>query len=367
MAKIINLVRRRASILGEERSRLSHMWVDVDPTRVRAGVLALVLGSGCFGAPGYHGPVSPHFDGSRFHNVPPAEPPGITGLLAWQWNPDDIPWPEGPFGKATRPEPLERGIRVTAINHATTLVQIDGVSVLTDPVWSERVGPLAFVGPSRWAEPGIAWEDLPRIDGVVISHNHYDHCDAPTLARLAGRFAMPIFAGLGSKEMLADLDVDGGVDLDWWQTVPIARGVTVTMVPTQHWSRRGVLDRDTVLWGGYVLKGPSGSVYFAGDTGFGPHFAAIRERVGPPTIAILPISAYEPRWFMHTSHMGPDEAVDAHRALGARRSVGIHWGTFDLSDEGRWQPAGELGLALDAARIPRRDFVALVNGAHVEP
>ena len=333
----------------------------------RAAALALVVATaGCLGSPGYEGPRTAHFDGSRFHNVPPVEPPGVLDLLAWQWNPDEVRWSEeAPPVVPVKPAAVEQGIRVTLVNHATVLVQIDGVSILTDPIYAERVGPVSFVGPHRWADPGVREADLPRLDAIVVSHDHYDHCDVPAIRRLVDRWGTPVVAGLGTAALLAQHDVATGVDLDWWQTTSVSERVTITFVPTQHWSRRGLLDQNTTLWGGFVVRGPSGSVYYAGDTGYGPHFAAIRDRLGPPTIAVLPIGAYEPRWFMHASHMAPDEAVRAHRDLGATRSVGVHWGTFDLSDEGRWQPAGELGLALDAARIPRPAFVALRNGASV--
>jgi L-ascorbate metabolism protein UlaG (beta-lactamase superfamily) len=337
----------------------------VQLARVAAAVVALGA-SGCFGAPGYTGPETPHFDGTRFHNVPASEPPGVLDLIAWKWNPDDIPWPEAPPVEPVVPPPVvERGIRATLVNHATVLVQIDGVAVLTDPIWSDRVGPVSFVGPARWAEPGVRLADLPRIDAMLVSHDHYDHCDTSSIAAIHERDRTPTIAGLGTAALLEDAGIGGGIDLDWWQGTKLRGGVTVTLVPTRHWSRRGVLDQNTVLWGGFVIEGPSGRVYFAGDTGYGPHFAAIRARLGPPTLAILPIGAYEPRWFMRSSHMGPDEAVLAHRDLQATRSIGVHWWTFDLSDEGRWQPAGELALALDAQRVPRSSFTALINGQSV--
>lgn len=174
---------------------------------------------------------------------------------------------------------------------------------------------------------------------------------------------MPIFAGLGSREMLAEHDVYGGVDLDWWQSAPIGNSdVTITMTPARHGSQRGFGDRNTVLWGGFVVKGPSGTVFFAGDTASGPHFIEIKKKLGAPTVALLPIGAYLPRWFMKSVHMDPTDAVRAHEELGAKHSIGIHWGTFNQSDEGRFQPAGELMLALRAAGTPEKHFVAAKNG-----
>lgn len=323
----------------------------------------------CFGAPSYDGPRTAHFDGDAFHNDPQVSQPGAGDVLRWMFSTPNaaIPWVEAPaVAPVVPPRRVDPGIRVTVVNHATVLVQIDGVSVLTDPVWSDRVGPVSFAGPARAAEPGVRFEDLPAIDAVVVSHSHYDHCDVPTIDALEERFGMPVFAGLGSAAMLAEHDVANGRDLDWWQSAPIGRsGVTVTMTPARHGSQRGLGDRNAVLWGGFVLEGPSGSVFFAGDTALAPHFAEIRRRLGEPTIALLPIGAYEPRWFMESIHMSPADAVRAHQALGAGLSVGIHWGTFDLSDEGRFQPAGDLLLALRRAGVPETSFVAARNGRSV--
>jgi L-ascorbate metabolism protein UlaG (beta-lactamase superfamily) len=275
----------------------------------------------------------------------------------------DIEWPSWVQIPQSRPDASApaHAIRVTFVNHATTLVQMDGLNILTDPIWSDRVSPVSFAGPGRHKPPGVRFDDLPRIDVVLISHDHHDHCDLVTLTRLWGRDHPRIFAGLGTAALLAGAHIDAAGDLDWWERRTVG-SVQIVFTPAQHWSARGATDRDRVLWGGFHLSGPSGSVYFAGDTGLGPHFRTIRERLGAPTVALLPIGAYQPEWFMSPSHMSPAQAVVAHRALAATTSVAIHWGTFDLADEGQYQPAGELTLALDARGIPHRDFRILENG-----
>lgn len=324
---------------------------------------------GCFGAAGYHGARSDHFDGHTFRNVPAAPQPGFASFLRWTLAGGKIEWPDWVQTPQIRPAPgaPPHTIRITFVNHATTLVQIDGFNILTDPVWSDRVSPVSFAGPLRHKPPGVRFEDLPWIHAVLLSHDHHDHCDLVTLRRLSERFHPVVFAGLGTAALLAEAHVEGAVDLDWWQHASLgaagdAGPLELVFTPAQHWSARGATDRDRVLWGSFYLRGASGSVYFAGDTGLGPHFATIRTRLGAPTVALLPIGAYQPEWFMGPSHMSPDQAVSAHLALGARTSVAIHWGTFDLADEGQYQPAGELFLALAAREVPHGEFRILENG-----
>jgi L-ascorbate metabolism protein UlaG (beta-lactamase superfamily) len=323
---------------------------------------------GC-GAPGYQGPTTPHFDGERFKNEARIEQAGLLGVLKWQVTAKAVPW--GPDREITAAKPERNAppgaVRVTFVNHATVLVQVGTINVLTDPVWSERVGPLSFAGPQRHKGPGIRFQDLPPIDAVVISHNHYDHCDFPTLRALAQAHHPVILGGLGTKAMLDDAGIPGGAEADWWQSIdlPAQRG-RITITPSQHWSRRGFFDQNNTLWGSYMIEADGKRVYFAGDTGYGAHFGAVAQKVGKPDVALLPIGAYEPRWFMAPSHMAPRDAVQAHLDLGAKQSMGIHWGTFDLADEGQYEPVGQLGLSLDAQGLPRGAFVAPDNGGVLE-
>lgn len=220
---------------------------------------------------------------------------------------------------------------VTWLGHATVLVQLDHVTVLTDPIWSERASPVAWLGPRRLVDPPLPLEALPPLDAVVVSHNHYDHLDLPTLERLAARgtrFLVP----LGNGELLRRAGIGPVDELDWWQSVDV-RGVTVTCVPARHWSQRGLTDTNRALWAGWVVAGPTRRFYFAGDTGYQRAFTDIATRLGPLDLAALPIGAYEPAAMMRSVHMNPEEAVRAALDLGARRVLGIHWGTFDLTDE----------------------------------
>src|SRR5262245_27842318 len=236
-------------------------------------------------APPYRGPITDHFDGRRLHN-PTGDPNrGFINYLRWQLTRDAGPWgdhPNAPFGPPP-PGRVGRGeLRVTFINHATVLIQMDGLNIMTDPIWSERASPLSWAGPRRRRPPGIRFEDLPRIDAVLISHNHYDHLDLPTLARLATEHHPWIVCPLGNRALLQQHHIASDVDLDWGQEVPLSPAVRVTAVPAVHTSARGFGDRDRTLWAGFVLRGPAGTVYFAGDTAFGPHVDEIRERYGAP-------------------------------------------------------------------------------------
>lgn len=288
-------------------------------------------------APAYHGPVSDHFDGKHFHNITPADPKGFLSIIKWGLTKDEGPWRKwvnADPGPAPEKRISKGEMRITFVNHSTVLIQMDGVNILTDPIWSERASPVTWAGPHRVRPPGIRYEDLPPIDAVAVSHNHYDHLDVPTLTKLSEDHHPQIFTGLGNDLLMKENEIKNAKQIDWWQSVELGDGVTLTCVPAQHWSGRGFSDRMANLWSGFVFKGSVGTVYFAGDTGFGPHFKMIAERYGPIDVALLPIGAFLPRWFMQSSHLSPSDAIHAHQDLGAKQSVAIHFGTFSLGDDG---------------------------------
>jgi L-ascorbate metabolism protein UlaG (beta-lactamase superfamily) len=303
--------------------------------------------------PGWRGPRTDHFDGTHFHNLQPFVEQPVQDVLLWQLARDRGDWRDDTIPPAP-PPPWRVGggeLRVTLVNHSTLLVQMDGVNILTDPVWSERVGPTSAIGQRRHRPPGIRWEDLPPIDVVLLSHDHYDHFDVPTLRRLARRFHPRIITGLGNGARLRQEGIGGGEELDWWRSVTIAPGLRVTAVPAQHWSGRTLTDHCRTLWMGFVIEGRD-SVYFAGDTGWGSLFALIHARYPRFRLALLPIAPFRPEWYMHRKHASPADAVHAAQVLHAATSVAMHWGTVELGDDGRMEPVDSLRATI--AELPAR-------------
>jgi len=329
-------------------------------------ITALSLAGGC-AQPGWNGPVTDHFDGRQFHQPEPL----TIGFSDWLerrvGGAHRGPWRTFTDTPPAPPPPARVGdgrLRVTFVNHATVLVQMDEVNILTDPIWSERETPI--IGERRHRPPGVRFEDLPKIDVVLISHNHHDHMDLSTLRRLARRDAPRIYVGLGNALFLGENGVPGGVDLDWWQSAELAPGVTVTAVLARHMSGRGLFDQDRTLWCGFVVQAPSGSVYFAGDTGWGSHFAEIGRRFPHLRLAMLPIGGFKPPWYMREQHLGPSDAAAAHRALGAATSMPIHFGTFPNGDEGETEPVTTLRAVLAESPDRPPNFVILDNGESAE-
>lgn len=264
--------------------------------------------------------------------------------------------------KTSNPEEkIEKGIKFTFVNHTTFLIQFNGINILTDPIWSERTSPFQWIGPKRQAKPGIKFEDLPHIDFILISHNHYDHLDVGTLKQLDQKFSPQIIVGLGVGAFLKKEGIKQVKEMDWWGKVDFGK-FTLHSVPAQHFSGRGTLDRNKTLWCGFVLETKEGSIYFAGDTGFGVFLEIIKERFPKLDLALLPIGAYKPSWFMSPIHISPKEAVQIHKMLNIRKSIATHFGTFALADEGWNEPIKDLKSALETDTLTQEDFIALTNG-----
>ncbi len=292
----------------------------------------------------------PRDEEGRFANLDPGEQHGFGDVLQWQVfdrlggkrrvSPDraDVPVVAADRDRLRVPPARGEGARITWLGHSSFLVQLDGISLLVDPVLMDRMGPLGVVG--RNVAPGLRPEDLPHIDASLVSHNHYDHMDLPTLKAVGA----VVLAGLGNETLIRRERLPCA-PLRWWQSVRI-QGVKVTFVPAQHFSQRGLGDRNRTLWGGFVIEGSSATLYHAGDTGYFSGFREIGRRFPGIDAALLPIGAYDPRWFMKAVHMDPEEALQAFEDLGARTFVAMHWGTFKQTDE----PLDEPPVRLEAER-----------------
>jgi len=335
-------------------------------------VLPVLLGlalQACQGSP-YDDPAKAHHTPEGFRNIYPHPPRG--SFFAWRWQRwrDGLParpkegyrfevmTPDAAWLRANRSETA-----ITWIGHATLLLQVGGINVLTDPQFSRRASPFSWIGPQRVVPPALSLGQLPHIDVVLISHNHYDHLDLASVRGLAAQPGGPprFFVPLGLKRWFAREGIETVTEQDWWDHADLL-GLRIHQVPAQHFSSRTPWDRNATLWGGFVVEHPSLRFYFAGDTGYSPHFAEIRARLGPPDIAALPIGAYEPRWFMRAMHINPAEAVQAMQDLRARLGLAMHWGTFELTDEAIDEPPRALARALGEAGIMPERFLVLKHG-----
>jgi L-ascorbate metabolism protein UlaG (beta-lactamase superfamily) len=320
----------------------------------------------------YHGPVSDHFDGERFFDPHGTPPKTRRDLFRWfvdrHSRAPRAKWPSwAPSLFADRPPARVEGPtwRICYVGHASWLIQTAGLNILLDPVWSKRASPFRFIGPKRVNDPGIAFADLPPIDVVLVSHGHYDHLDVSTLSRLAAAHHPRVITALGNDTIMRKHDPAISAEgHDWGDRVAIGSEVALTLVPARHWSARTLSDRNMSLWASFVIEAPGGRIYFVADSAYGDgqHFRDARQRHGPLRLAILPIGAYEPRWFMRDQHMNPAESVQAYIDCGAELAFGHHYGTFQLTDEPIDAPPFALGEALQAAGISSEQFSALRPG-----
>jgi L-ascorbate metabolism protein UlaG (beta-lactamase superfamily) len=308
----------------------------------------------------------------RFFDPTGAQPRSRADLLRWmigsRWRGTRAKWPAwAPSRYVDQPPARVEGAswRISYVGHASWLVQTAELNLLLDPVWSRRVSPFRIVGPKRVNDPGIAFADLPPIDVVLVSHAHYDHLDLPTLSRLAAAHRPRVITPFGNDTIIRNHDASIPAEgYDWDQRVKIGDSIAVTPVPTRHWSARNLSDRNMSLWASFVIEAPAGYIYFVADSGYGDgaYFRQARDRYGPLKLAILPIGAYEPRWFMRDQHMNPAEAVQALLDCGAETALASHYGTFQLTDEAIDAPLIALADALKLAGIPSERFRALEPG-----
>jgi len=326
-----------------------------------AAIAGLGAGARAYAARYYDGPVSDHFDGVRFLDPNGTPPNSRIDFFRWQLGRTRAQWPDWvPGAEPDRPPPriADARWRISFVGHATILLQTAGLNILFDPVWSERASPFSFVGPKRVNDPGIAFERLPPIDVVLVTHNHYDHLDVATLARLAQTHRPRVITPLGNDAIMHEAEPTISAEPhDWGDRVDLGAGCAVTLVPARHWSARGMFDRNKALWCAFVIETPAGRILYVGDSGYGDgsHFVHVRNQYGPIRLACLPIGAYEPRWFMREQHMNPEESVRALRDCGAEQALAHHFGTFQLTDEPYDAPAQALETARrDAGVAPER-------------
>lgn len=307
--------------------------------------------------------LSDHYDGAKFYNPRNHSLKSFFDLLKWKFTSKPAQWPvwiENKEHDFQLIKDTEAKSVVTFVNHATFLIQFPELNVLTDPVFSDRASPFSFMGPKRVRAPGVHFDNLPGIDVVVISHNHYDHLDIETIKKLDEKFSPLFIVPLGDKKLLESNGIKKVKELDWWDNISV-KDYKITFSPAYHWSGRGLFDKCESLWGAYFIEAPDYSVYFAGDTGYEEHFKETKLKLGSPDLALLPVGAWSPRWFMKAYHMDPFEAVLAHKDLGAKKSIGMHYGTFQLTDEGYFESQEILHKIIEQDNL-QNEFLLLDQG-----
>ncbi len=308
--------------------------------------------------------MTDHRQGTRFVNPSGTAGQPLSKVVRMLREPG-TPWPRHVDVVASQPPALDRAaVAITFIGHATFLIQTRAGNLLTDPMYSQRAGPMNLLGPRRVWQPAIRFDDLPPISTILLSHNHYDHCDLPTLRKLAKRFDPLVVTPLGNGRLVRSTGIRRVDELDWWQDAT-SGPLPIALTPAQHFSARTPFDRNRALWGGFTIVAGEVRVYFAGDTAYASFFGDIRKRYGPIDVALLPIGAYEPRWFMEAVHMNPAEAVQAHMDLDASQSIGMHFGTFQMTIEGIDEPLKALAEARRTKGVPAEQFRTLDFGASI--
>jgi N-acyl-phosphatidylethanolamine-hydrolysing phospholipase D len=323
--------------------------------------------------------TNPHYNPAKKHHTPEGFKNNYpyddsASFLKWQWERMLAGGVKAPAGgwesviASVKPDlnfiQNNRSARsITWLGHAAVLVQTNGLNIVTDPNLGERASPVSFAGPKRMIPLAITAAQLPRIDVMVLSHNHYDHLDKQSVKDLNAQAGGPplFIVPLGVKAWLADEGITNVRELDWWDTVE-HKGVAIHFVPVQHWSKRNLTDRNATLWGGYVIEDRGWKFFFPGDTGYSQDFKDIGAKFGPIDFAAIPIGAYAPRWFMKAAHVNPEEAVQIMQDVGAKEAMGVHWGTFVLTDEPLDEPPKQLSEALIKFKIPAAQFRAWAHG-----
>lgn len=332
--------------------------------------IAIKLTDHFLASKGYKGPESDHFNGTVFYSYGIENPlksrkPAMSkrSMLKWMMARKTHSWKWRNNNNTAKPASRVEGDELVAtfINHSTLLIQTQGLNILTDPIWSKRASPFSFLGPARYRDPGLTFEDLPHIDLVLISHNHYDHMDVETLARIRREWEAPILAGLGNAEYLMARHISGVHDMDWWDRFE-HKGISIVCAPGQHFSSRSLSDRNKTLWCGFVIETKGGDIYFAGDTGYGPFTESIRSHYKKFRLGLLPIGAFRPEWFMGGVHTSPVQAMQMHKELNVETSIGIHHSTFHLADDNQDEPRERIMELVRQSAEPKPNFLVLENG-----